>query len=113
MEIPSQKTGSPFRDLLGKKFDVIVRLEREAYLGMDPDHRLGDICGYRKSYNSDGVTRASDSLNLQPLQISNYVNMPLYPTTVTRGQRSSETLLNAAAECYIKDIFTREICKNF
>ena len=29
MEIPSQGTGSPFRDLLEKMFDEIVRLVRE------------------------------------------------------------------------------------
>ena len=112
-EIPSKKTGSPFREPLVKKFNAIVRLEREAYLGVDYDHRIDDIGGYWKGYKSDGVTRASGSLNLLFLQISSYADTPLCPTTLTRGQRSSETLLNVATEWYIKDISACEVCKIF
>ena len=39
LEIPSQGTGSPYREMLEKMFKVIIRLEREAVLGMNYDHR--------------------------------------------------------------------------
>ena len=77
MKIPSQKTGSPFRELLVKEFNVIVRLEREPYLGVGTNHCLGDIGGNRKGYKSDSVNRASGSLILLSLQISSYADTPL------------------------------------
>ena len=35
LEIPSQGTDSPYRELLEKMFEVVIRLEREAVLGMN------------------------------------------------------------------------------
>ena len=92
---------------------MIFRLDREAYIGVGADHRAGDISGYRNGYNPDGATTASGSLNLLPSQISSSVNTPLYPGTVNRGQRSSEALLNVAAECYIEGVSAGKVSKIF
>ena len=43
----------------------------------------------------------------------NPVDTPLYPSTFRRAQRSSEALLNAAAECYLERGSTRDIGKIF
>ena len=90
---------SPVRELLEQLIDMVFRLDREAYLGVGADHRAGDISGYRNGYNPDGATNASYSLNLFPSQIFSSVNTPFYPSTINRGQRSCEVLLNVAAEC--------------
>ena len=99
---------SPFRELLEQLFDMIVRLDRKAYLRVGSNHRLGDIGGYRNGYNPDGATNASGSLNFLPSQTSSSVNTPLYPSANNRGQRISEALLNAVAECYIEGFSTRD-----
>ena len=78
---------------------MAVRLDLEAYLGMGADHSAGNICGYRNGYILDGATNASGSLNLLPSQISGSVKLPLYASTINRGQRSSKALLNVKAEC--------------
>ena len=83
-------------------------MDREAYLPVGSDNGLGDIGGYRKGYNPDGTTNASGSLNFLSSQTSSSVNTPLYPSASNRGQRSSEALLNAAAECYIEGVSTRD-----
>ena len=99
---------SPFRELLEQLFETVVRLDIEVYLRVGSDHRLGDIGGYRNGYNPDGATKASGSLNFLPSQTSSSVDTPLYPSANNRGQRSSEALLNAVAECYIEGVSTRD-----
>ena len=68
---------SQSRELLEQLIDMVFRLDREAYLGVDTDHRAGDISGYKNGYNPDGATNASCLLNLLPSQISSSVNTPL------------------------------------
>ena len=92
---------------------MIVRLDRVAYLGVGSDHRLDEIGGYRNGYNPDGATYASGSLNLLPSQISSSVNTPLYLSTINRGQRCSETLLNVAAGYYIEGVSACDVSKIF
>ena len=58
MEVPSQGTGSPFRDLLEKMFDEIVRLERESTRGVSCGHRAGSNRVYGNGYKPDGVPNA-------------------------------------------------------
>ena len=113
MEVPSQGTGSPFRDLLEKMFDEIVRLERESTRGVSYDHRVGDSVSYTNSYKQNGISRPSGTLNGLVSSELSPVDTPLYPSTFKRGQRSSEALLNAAAECYIEGVSTRDIGKIF
>ena len=50
---------SPFWELLERLFDMVVRLDREAYHGVDSDHRAGDIGGYSNGYIPVGATNAS------------------------------------------------------
>ena len=45
--------------------------------------------------------------------VPNPVDTPQYTSTIKRGQRSSEALLNAAAECYLEGVSTRDIGKIF
>ena len=104
---------SPSRELLEQLIDMVFRLEREVYLGVGADHRAGDISGYRHGYNPDGATNASCSFNLLPSQISGSVKLPLSASTINIGQRSSEALLNVAAECYIEGVSAREVSKIF
>lgn len=92
---------------------MVVRLDREAYLGVGADYRAGDMSGYRNGYNPDGATNASGSFNLRPSQRFRSVNTPLYSSTVNRGQRGSEALLNVLAECYIGGVSAREVSKIF
>lgn len=77
---------------------ILVRLDREAYLGVGYDHCVGEVCGYRKGCNPTSVQNASCSSNLLRLQMSNSVDTPLYPNTINRGQRSSEAIPNVATE---------------
>ena len=49
---------------------MLVRQDREAYLGEGHDHRFGNVSGYRKGYNPDGITNPTISLNVLTSQIS-------------------------------------------
>ena len=101
MEIPSQGTGSPYRELLEKMFEVVIRLERETVLVMNYDHRAGQNGSYTNRFKSEGLSKTSGKSNRLVSDVPNPVDTPLYPSTFKRGQRSSEALLNAAAECYL------------
>ena len=57
LEIPSQETGSPYRELLEKMFEVVIRLEREALLGMNYDHRASQNGSYTNSFKSEGISK--------------------------------------------------------
>ena len=113
LEIPSQGTGSPYRELLEKMFEVIIRLEREAVLGMKHDHRADRNGSYTNSFKSEGISKTFCTLNRLVSDEPNPVDTPIYPNTFKRGQRSSEALLNAAAECYLEGVSTRDISKIF
>ena len=113
MEVTSQGTGSPFRDLLEKMFNEIVRLERESTRGVNYDHRVGDSVSYTNSNKLNRISRPSGTLNGLVSSEPSPVDTPLYPSTFKRGQRSSEALLNAAAECYIEGVSTCEVRKIF
>ena len=104
MEIPSQGTGSPFIDMFEKMFDEIVRLEREATRGVNYDHRGSENGSYTNSYKPNGISRPSGTLNGLVSSEPSPVDTPLYPSKFKLGQRSSEALLNAAAECYIEGV---------
>ena len=82
----SRKTFSS-RELFEQLFDMIVRLDHEAYFGVDSGHSLGDIGGNRNGYKPSGVTNASDSLNLLSSEISRFLDTPLYPSTINLRQR--------------------------
>ena len=58
MEIPSQGTGSSFRELLEKMFKVIIRLEREAVLGMNYNHRVGQNVFYTNNFKLDELSKS-------------------------------------------------------
>ena len=90
LEIPSQGTGSPYREMLEKMFEVDIRLEREAVLEMNYDHRAGRIGSYTNSFKSEGISKTSGTLNLLVSDVPNPVDTPLYTSTTKRGQRSSE-----------------------
>ena len=109
MEVPSQGMGSPFRDLLEKMFNEIVRLERESTRGVSYDQRGGE----NGIYKPNGISRPSGTLNGLVSSEPSPVDTPLYPSKFKLGQRSSEALLNAAAECYIEGVSTRDIGKIF
>ena len=93
--------------------DTLVRLDREAYVGVGYGHRVSDVSGYRNGFNPTSVTHASGSLNSMASQVSSSTDTPLYPNIINRGQRSSEALLNVATECYIEGVSTREVRKIF
>ena len=112
-ELQSYGKHSPFREMLEQLIDTLVRLDREAYVGVGYDHRVSDVSGYRNGYNPTSVTHASGSLNSMASQVSSSTDTPLYPNIINRGQRSSEALLNVATECYIEGVSTREVRKIF
>ncbi len=92
---------------------MVVRLNREASLEGSYVHRASKIGGYRNGYKSEGLPNASGSLNFLVSKMSGSVDTPLYLDTMNRGHRSSEALLNVAAECYIKGVNSCEISKIF
>ena len=81
MEVLSQGTGSPFRGLLKKMFDEIVRLEREATRGVNYDHSGGDNVSYANSYKPNGKSRPSGTLSGLVSSEPSPVDTPLYPST--------------------------------
>ena len=62
---------------------------------------------------SDGISKISGTLNRLVSDVPNPVDTLLYTSTIKRSQRSSEALLNAAAECYLEGVYTRDIGKIF
>ena len=79
-------------------FEVVIQLEHEAVLGKNYDHRAGQNDSYTNSFKSDGISKTSGTLN-RPVSDEPYpVDTPLYACRLKRGQRSSEALMNAAAE---------------
>ena len=113
MELRSQGTGSPYRELLEKIFEVVIRLECEAVLGMNYEHQAGQNGRYTNSFKSEGKSKTSGMLNRLVSDVPNPVDTPLCPSTFNRGQRSNEDLLNAAAECNLECVSTRDRCKIF
>ena len=113
LEIPSKGTGYPYRELLENMFEVVIRLDREAVLGMNYDHRAGQNGSYTNSFKSDGVSKTSGTLNRLVSDVPNPVGTPLYPNTIKRCQRSIEALLNTVAECYLEGVSTRDSGKIF
>ena len=93
--------------------EVIIRLEREAVLGVNYDHRAGQNGSYTNSFKSDGRSKASETLNRLVSDVPNPVDTPIYTSTIKRGQRSSEALPKVAAECYLEGVSTRDIGKIF
>ena len=94
-------------------FEVVIRLEREAVLGMNYDHRAGQNGSYTNSFNSEGKSKTSGMLNRLVSDVPNSVDTPLSPSTFKRGQRSSEAILNAVAECNLEGVSTRDSGKIF
>ncbi len=91
--------------------DTVVRLDREASLGVSYGHRVGEIGGYTNGYKPEDLPKAKGFLNLRATKISGAFDTPLYSDTMNRGQRSSEALLNVAAESYIEGVYSCEISK--
>ena len=81
-------------------FDVVVRLEPEACLGVTCGHWVNEIDGYRNGYKPNIVSIPLGSLHFRASKISVSVETPLYANTLELGQWSSEALKNVAAECY-------------
>ena len=108
VEIPSQRTGSPFKELLEKMFEVMIRLERKAVLGINDNHLVSPSGSYTNSFNSDVLSKTSGTLNRLASDVPSPVDTPLYPSKIKRGQRNSEALLNVAAECYIEGVSAGE-----
>lgn len=93
-------------------FDTVLRLDREACLGVSDSHRVHAIGGCRDGYKpDDGCIYRIRLVDLEGSKISDSVDTPLYANTVNRGQRSSKALLSVAADCCIKRIYTRDISK--
>ncbi len=113
MEVPSHGNLSPVRELLQQLLDTVVRLDREASLGGGYGHRVGEFGGHRNGYKPEGLPNTSGSLNSLASKVSGSVDTPLYPETMNRGQRSSEALVNVAAECYLEGVYSREISRRF
>ena len=113
LEIPSQGTGSPYRELLEKMFEVVIRLEREAVPGMYYDHRAGRNGSYTNRFKSEGISKTSGTLNRLVSDVPDPVDTPLCPSTFKRGQRSSGALPNAVAECYLVGVSNRDSGKIF
>lgn len=108
MEIPSQGTGSPYRERLEKMFEVVIRLEPEASPEMNYDHRAGENGGLTNSYKSEGVSQMFGTLTRLDSDVPNPTNSSLSTKTIKRGQRSSEAILNAVVECYIEGVSARD-----
>ena len=51
MELRSYGKHSPFTEPLEHLIDMLVRLDREAYLGIGFDQRVDEVCDYRNGYN--------------------------------------------------------------
>ena len=75
--------------------------------------RVSEIGGYRNGYKPDDVSNTSGSLNSPASMISDTVDIPLYRSSINRGQRSSEALLNIVVGCYIEGVYTRDTRKIF
>ena len=58
MEIRSQGKVSKVRELLEQLYDMVVRLNREARLGVSCGHRAGENGVYGNGYKPDGVPNA-------------------------------------------------------
>ena len=113
MEIPSQGTGSSFRELLKKMFEVVFRLIREATRGVNYVRRVVDNGSYTESYKSEGVTKPYGNSTWLVSYVPMPFDTPLYQNTFKRGQRNSEVLLNASAKLYIGGVSTRDNVKMF
>ena len=113
MEIPSQGTGSPYRELLEKMFKVVIRLERQANPEMNYDHQAGENGSFTNSYKSEGVSQLSGTLNRLVSDVPNPTDSSLSMKTIKRGQGSSEAILNAVVECYIEGVSPRDNGKIF
>ena len=70
METRSQGKVSPVRELLEQLFDMVVRLDCEARLGVSYGHKAGEIGVYGNGYKPDGVPNASGSSKFLVTKIS-------------------------------------------
>ena len=94
-------------------FEFVIRLESEAVLGMNYDHRVAQNGSCTNSLKSEGISKTSGTLNRLVSDVPNPVDTRLSSSTFKRGQRSSEGLLNAATKCYLEGVSTWDISKIF
>ena len=69
-ELQSYGKHSPAGEMLEQLIDTLVRLDREAYVGVGNDHRVSDVSGNRNGYNPTSVTHVSCSMNSMASQVS-------------------------------------------
>ena len=108
-ELQSYGEYSPFREMLEQSKSTLVRLNRKAYLRVNYDHRACQNGSYANSFESNGISKTSRTLNRLVSDLPNPVDTPLYASKIKRSQRNSEALLNVATECYIEGVSTREV----
>ncbi len=104
----------PFKEILEMVFNVVMRMEREQFLGAEHYEQTGENRrGYANGYKPKRLATQVGMLDVQVPKTANHRDTPFYPRTLARGQRSSQAMLSAATEYYFQGVSTRNVETTF
>jgi transposase-like protein len=87
-------------------FNEAMKLERAAALQAQPYERTAERRGYANGFKPKTVNTRLGPLELQVPQTR---NIPFYPSSLERGERSERALKLAVAEMYVQGVSTRKV----
>jgi transposase-like protein len=87
-------------------FNEAMKLERAAALQAQPYERTAERRGYANGFKPKTVNTRLGPLELQVPQTR---NIPFYPPSLERGERSERALKLAVAEMYVQGVSTRKV----
>lgn len=87
-------------------FNEAMKLERSAVLEAQPYERTSERRGYANGYKPKRVRTRVGELQLAVPQTR---DVPFYPSSLERGQRSERALKLAIAEMYLQGVSTRKV----
>ena len=95
--------------VFARAFELAMELERERFLRACRYERTVDRQGYANGYKLKRVDTPAGSVSVQVRKTAGHGDVPFYPQSLERGQRSVRAVMLAVAEMYIKGVSTRDV----
>lgn len=96
------------RTVMTTLYNEMMKVERASHLQAEPYERTEDRIGYANGFKGKQVKTTLGQLSLLIPQTR---GTDFYPSSLTKGLQSEETLLLSMAEMYIKGVSTRKVSR--
>lgn len=107
VETMSREKMMPGKELIEIVFNLVMKTEQAEFLKARHYERAGSRRGYANGYKPKRLATPSGVLDLSVPKTANHGDTPFYPSAIKRGQRCSENLQRAVAECFFQGVSTR------